>query len=136
MSMRHPMKPRSRRDMLKGSLALAALGVFDLPAWALPAFAQSEALVPFTDIPENIKWETPPDRRLLTLTTIPAEAYPRHDLVIAELRALREAGVLGLVVELSCHGLGRDIAGIKRVCDGSGVPVIAATGYACSSGVT
>ena len=43
----------SRRDVLKGSLALAGLGVLGLPEWALPALAQGETLVPFTDWPEN-----------------------------------------------------------------------------------
>ena len=55
----------TRRDILRGGLAAAGLGVLGIPDWALPALAQGETVVPFTDIPENIKWETPPDRRLL-----------------------------------------------------------------------
>ena len=43
----------SRRDVLKGSLALAGLSVLGLPEWALPALAQGETVVPFTDWPEN-----------------------------------------------------------------------------------
>ena len=43
----------SRRQLLKGSLAAAGLGFLGLPNWAIPALAQSETLVPFTDIPAN-----------------------------------------------------------------------------------
>ncbi|MCY4017313.1 MAG: molybdopterin-dependent oxidoreductase [Gammaproteobacteria bacterium] len=50
------MKPEdirddSRRRMLKGAGVLAA-GAATLPGWALPALAQGERLVPFTDVPE------------------------------------------------------------------------------------
>ena len=55
----------SRRDVLKGSLALAGLSVLGLPEWALPALAQGETVVPFTDWPENFNPAPAPDRRLL-----------------------------------------------------------------------
>jgi DMSO/TMAO reductase YedYZ molybdopterin-dependent catalytic subunit len=64
------MTQHSRRQILKGSLALAALGALDVPAWALPALAQGDTIVPFTDIPDNVKWDSPPDRRLLDVRTI------------------------------------------------------------------
>jgi len=67
----------TRRDILRGGLAAAGLGVLGIPDWALPALAQSETVVPFTDIPENIKWETPPDRRLLDVRTIEGPFTPR-----------------------------------------------------------
>jgi DMSO/TMAO reductase YedYZ molybdopterin-dependent catalytic subunit len=67
----------TRREILKGSLALAGLGVLGIPEWALPALAQGETLVPFTDIPENVRWETPPDRRLLDVSTIDSPFTPR-----------------------------------------------------------
>ena len=60
----------TRRDILRGSLAVAGLGVLGIPEWALPALAQGETVVTFTDIPENVRWETPPDRRLLDVRTI------------------------------------------------------------------
>jgi DMSO/TMAO reductase YedYZ molybdopterin-dependent catalytic subunit len=69
--------PSTRREILKGSLALAALGVLGIPDWALPVLAQGETLVPFTDIPENVRWETPPDRRLLDVRTIDRPFTPR-----------------------------------------------------------
>src|SRR5262245_37771864 len=43
----------TRRDIIKGSLAVAGLGAFGFPEWALPALAQGEVLVPFTDLPET-----------------------------------------------------------------------------------
>jgi sulfite dehydrogenase len=68
---------RTRREILKGSLAVAGLGILGLPEWALPALAQGETLVAFTDIPENVKWETPPDRRLLDIRTIEGSFTPK-----------------------------------------------------------
>jgi phosphotriesterase-related protein len=59
----------------------------------------------------------------------PEAGVSRSDLVVAELTALGEAQTLGLVVELSCHGLGRDIREIAAISTASGVPVVAATGY-------
>ena len=67
----------TRRDVLKGSLALAGVGIIGLPEWMLPALAQGETLVPFTDIPENVRWETPPDRRLLDVRTIDGPLTPK-----------------------------------------------------------
>src|ERR1043165_8292991 len=66
----------SRREILKGGLAAAGLGVLGVPEWVLPALAQGETLVPFTDIPENVRWETPPDRRLLDVRTIEGPFTP------------------------------------------------------------
>jgi DMSO/TMAO reductase YedYZ molybdopterin-dependent catalytic subunit len=67
----------TRRDVLKGGLAVAGLSALGIPEWALPALAQGETLVPFTDIPENIRWETPPDRRLLDIRTIDGPFTPK-----------------------------------------------------------
>src|SRR6516164_843495 len=70
-------KDHTRRDILKGSLALAGLGVLGVPEWALPALAASETLEAFTDIPDNVRWETPPDRRLLDVRTIDGPFTPK-----------------------------------------------------------
>jgi len=66
----------SRRQILKGGLAAAGLGVFGVPEWVLPALAADETLVPFTDIPDNVRWDTPPDRRLLDIRTIDGPFTP------------------------------------------------------------
>jgi len=73
-----PMTTQStRRDILKGGLAIAGLGLFGIPEWALPALAQGETLVPFTDLPDNINWVPAPDRRLFDVRTIDGMFTPR-----------------------------------------------------------
>ena len=67
----------TRREILIGGLAAAGLGVLGIPEWALPALAQSETVVPFTDIPDNVRWDTPPDRRLLDVRTINGPFTPK-----------------------------------------------------------
>jgi len=47
------MSSTSRRTILKGGLAAAGLAAFGIPEWAVPALAEGETLVPFTDIPAN-----------------------------------------------------------------------------------
>jgi DMSO/TMAO reductase YedYZ molybdopterin-dependent catalytic subunit len=71
------MTHTTRRDVLKGSLAVAGLGVLGVPEWVLPALAQGETEVPFTDLPENLRFETPPDRRLLDVRTISGQFTPK-----------------------------------------------------------
>jgi DMSO/TMAO reductase YedYZ molybdopterin-dependent catalytic subunit len=61
---------RTRRDVLKSSVALAGLGVLRFPDWMLPALAQSETVVPFVDWPQNFNPTPAPDRRLLDVRTI------------------------------------------------------------------
>ena len=39
----------TRRDVLRGTLAAAGLGMLGIPEWALPALAQGETVVPFSD---------------------------------------------------------------------------------------
>ena len=60
----------SRRDVLKSSAALAGLGVMGVPDWVLPALAQGETLVPFTDLPEKIVLAPAADRRIIDVRTI------------------------------------------------------------------
>jgi DMSO/TMAO reductase YedYZ molybdopterin-dependent catalytic subunit len=66
----------SRRDILRRGLVVAGLSVVGVPDWVLPALAQSETVVPFTDMPENVRWDTPPDRRLLDIRTIDGPFTP------------------------------------------------------------
>ena len=67
----------SRRDVLKGSLAIAGLGVMGVPAWALPSLAQGRTLVPFTDLPDEIVIERTPDRRIIDVRHIDGPITPR-----------------------------------------------------------
>ena len=68
------MKPRARRDVIKASLAVAALGA--IPEWVLPAFAQGETLVPFTDLPANANFAPAPDRRVVDIRRIDGPFTP------------------------------------------------------------
>src|SRR5262245_66483676 len=70
------MSQPTRRNIIKGGFAVASLGVLNVPEWVLPALAQGETPVPFTDIPENVRWEPPPDRRLLDVRTIDGPFTP------------------------------------------------------------
>ncbi len=63
-------KQTSRRDMIKGSVAFAGLGVLGLPEWAFPALTQDQTLVRFTDLPETIVLERTPDRRIIDIRSI------------------------------------------------------------------
>ena len=61
-----------RRQILKGGLAAAGLGMVSVPDWMLPVLAQGETLVPFTDLPANFNANPAPDRRFSS----PASASP------------------------------------------------------------
>jgi DMSO/TMAO reductase YedYZ molybdopterin-dependent catalytic subunit len=66
----------TRRDMMRQSLAVAGLSVLGIPEWALPALAQSEVPVPFTDLPENFNPVPAPDRRVLDVRKIAGPVTP------------------------------------------------------------
>ena len=105
----------TRRDVLKGSLAVAGLGVFGLPEWTLPALAQGERLMEFTDVPEDTQWVTPPDRRRLDVRTIEGMFTPidqfftvqhyGHPEVDRATYRLRVSGLVDTPLELSLADL-------------------------------
>ena len=53
----------TRRDILRGTLAAAGLGALGVPGWALPALAQGETLVPFSDAPPTFPAPGPVNRQ-------------------------------------------------------------------------
>jgi len=58
------------------------------------------------------------------------DGYVRdEEAVLAELEVARDEFGLGLVVELTCQGMGRDAKVLKRLSEVSGVDVICATGF-------
>ena len=69
-------KQTTRRDMIKGSVALAGLGVLGLPEWAFPALTQDQTLVRFTDLPDTIVLERTPDRRIIDIRGIDGVITP------------------------------------------------------------
>ena len=64
----------ARREVIKAGLAAAALGAF--PEWVLPALAQGETLVPFTDLPANANFAPAPDRRVVDIRRIDGPFTP------------------------------------------------------------
>jgi DMSO/TMAO reductase YedYZ molybdopterin-dependent catalytic subunit len=136
--------------MIRGSLAVAGLGVLGLPDWALPVLAQGEALVPFTDLPETVNVAPAPDRRVLDIRkisgpftppdqfyTIQHYGHPPVDpaafrlkvsglvdrpvsLSLDELRRLRAAE---LIAGWECSGNRRPLQGLSSNGRWTGVPL-------------
>jgi DMSO/TMAO reductase YedYZ molybdopterin-dependent catalytic subunit len=108
-------KQTTRRDVLKGSLTLAGLGVLGVSEWALPALAQGEALVPFTDMPDNVVLVTGPDRRIIDIRKIDGPFTPKdqffttqhygHPMVDAATFRLKVSGLVDHPVSLSLDDL-------------------------------
>ena len=71
-------KQSTRREMLKAGLAVSGLGVLGIPNWAIPALAQGETEVPFTDLPEKIEWVRGADRRLTDIRRINGPFTPAN----------------------------------------------------------
>ena len=105
----------TRRDMLRGGLAVAGLGVLGVPEWALPALAQGSEIVPFTDIPENFNTVPSETNRFLDIRTIdgpftPADQffttqhYGHPSIDVASFR-LKITGLVDRPTELSIEDL-------------------------------
>src|SRR5262249_52549268 len=120
-------------------------------------------LVPFTDIPDTVRWETPPDRRLLDVRTIsgaftPAEKFattqhyghPEIDMATWKLRVsglvekpvqlslddLKKMGAVDFVAGFECSGNRGPLQGLCGNGKWTGVPlkkVLDATGVKASA---
>ena len=110
----------TRREMVKGSLALAGLAALGIPEWALPAIAQGEVVVPFTDLPATF----PPagaDRRQFDIRTVDGALTPRdqffttqhygHPAVDPATFRLRVSGLIERPLSLSLD----ELRGMRRV---------------------
>ena len=107
----------TRRDVLKGSLALASLAAYGVPDWVLPALAQGETPVPFTDLPDVFNATPTPDRRLLDVRTIDGPLTHRdhffttqhygHPEVDASSFRLKLSGMIDRPLSLSLEDLRR-----------------------------
>ena len=67
----------TRRDILKGTLAVAGLGLIGIPEWVLPALAQSETVVPFLDFPDRVITNPAVDRRIIDIRAINGPFTPK-----------------------------------------------------------
>src|SRR5437867_2605765 len=140
----------TRREILKGGLALAGLSVLGIPEWALPALAQGETLVPFTDLPENMNLTPAPDRRILDIRKIdgpftPKDQYfttqhyghPEGDPATFRLKVtglvdrpkslslddLKKMGNAELIAGFECSGNRRPLQGLSGNGRWNGVPL-------------
>jgi len=138
----------ARREVIKAGLAAAALGAF--PEWVLPALAQGETLVPFTDLPANANFAPAPDRRVVDIRRIdgpftPADQfytiqhYNQPDLDAATHRLsvsglvdrpmslslddLRRMRAVELVAGFECSGNRRPLQGLCGNGRWTGVPL-------------
>ena len=138
----------TRRSILKGSLAVAGLSVFGIPEWALPALAQGETLVPFTDLPATINLAPTPDRRVFDVRNINGAFTPKdqffttqhygHPVVDPATFRLRISGLVNRPVSLSLDELekiGRAelVAGFE--CSGNRRPLQGLSGNGRWTGV-
>ncbi len=70
----------TRRTLMKQGLALAGLGALGIPEWSLPALAQDEVPVPFTDVPDGFGEPNPESPiRVFDIRTIDGPYTPRDD---------------------------------------------------------
>jgi DMSO/TMAO reductase YedYZ molybdopterin-dependent catalytic subunit len=108
----------TRRDVLKGSLAMVGLAAFGVPEWALPLLAQGEALVPFTDLPDsNFPTVTAVDRRIIDVRKIDGPFTPKdlffttqhygHPVVDPVAFRLKISGLVDRPIALSLDDLKR-----------------------------
>jgi DMSO/TMAO reductase YedYZ molybdopterin-dependent catalytic subunit len=129
-------RQRTRREVLKGGLAAAGLGVLGVPHWVLPALAQGAVLVPFTDVPDDFDWEPTPVRRLYDVRRIDGPFTPAdefftiqhydHPTVDAAAHRLTVGGLVERPLSLSVADLqamgGQDlVAGFE--CSGNRGPM-------------
>ncbi|HIF05998.1 MAG TPA: hypothetical protein EYQ64_03325 [Gemmatimonadetes bacterium] len=69
-------KQTTRRDMIKGSVAFAGMGVLGLPEWAFPTLTEDQTVVRFTDLPDEIVLARTPDRRIIDIRDIDGAITP------------------------------------------------------------
>jgi DMSO/TMAO reductase YedYZ molybdopterin-dependent catalytic subunit len=140
----------SRRDVLKGGLALAGLGALNLPEWVLPALAQGETVVPFTEWPETFNPAPAPDRRLFDTRKIDGAFTPPDQFFTTQhyghptvdpatyrlkvtglvdkpaslsLDELRKLGSAELIAGFECSGNRRPVQGLIGNGRWTGVPL-------------
>jgi hypothetical protein len=65
----------SRRKAIKGGAALVGLAALGLPKWMLPALAEGEEVVPWTDVPANFNPNPSTGSRTLDTRTIRGSSF-------------------------------------------------------------
>ena len=140
--------PTTRRDMLKGTLTLAGLGLVGIPEWVMPALAQGETVVPFVGYPEQVITNPAPDRRIIDIRQINGAITPKdqffttqhygHPKVDPATFKLKISGLVDRPVALSLDDLRRMggkelVAGFE--CSGNRGPLHGLSGNGRWTGV-
>jgi DMSO/TMAO reductase YedYZ molybdopterin-dependent catalytic subunit len=140
----------TRRQILKGGLAMAGLSAFGVPDWVLPALAQDEVVIPFADFPPKFNPIPGPDRRLLDTRRISGPITPKDQFFTTQhyghpqvdaaafrlkvsgdvdkpqhlsLDDLRKLGSVDLIAGFECSGNRRPAQGLVGNGRWTGVPL-------------
>jgi DMSO/TMAO reductase YedYZ molybdopterin-dependent catalytic subunit len=138
---------RTRREVIRTSLAVAGLSTLGWPEWILPALAEGETVVPFTDLPDQFPASTA-DRRQLDVRKIDGPFTPKDqffttqhyghpDVDLAAFR-LKVTGLVDRPLSLSLDAIKRMkstefVAGFE--CSGNRRPFQGLSGNARWTGV-
>lgn len=144
------MSEMNRRDVMKTGLAMAALGAAANFEWVLPALAQGETVMPFTEFPPTFNPAPAVDRRLFDTRTLsgaftPPEQFfttqhyghPEVDPAAYRLKVgglvktpksltiddLRKMGSTDLIAGFECSGNRRPVQGLVGNGRWTGVPL-------------
>ncbi len=144
------MAEMNRRDVMKTGLAMAALGAAANFDWVLPALAQGETVMPFTEFPPTFNPAPAVDRRLFDTRTLtgaftPADQFfttqhyghPEIDPAAYRLKVgglvktpksltideLRKMGSTELIAGFECSGNRRPVQGLVGNGRWTGVPL-------------
>ncbi|MDP1601733.1 MAG: molybdopterin-dependent oxidoreductase, partial [Legionella sp.] len=140
----------NRRDVMKTGLAVAALGAAGSFDWILPALAQGETVVPFTEFPPAFNPAPAVDRRLFDTRTLSGAftpkdqffttqhyGHPEIDAAAYRLKVsglvttpkvftideLRKMGSTELIAGFECSGNRRPVQGLIGNGRWTGVPL-------------
>ncbi len=144
------MSEMNRRDVMKTGLAMAAIGAAANFEWVLPALAQGETVMPFTEFPPTFNPAPAVDRRLFDTRTLsgaftPPEQFfttqhyghPEVDAAAYRLKVgglvktpksltiddLRKMGSTDLIAGFECSGNRRPVQGLVGNGRWTGVPL-------------
>ncbi len=144
------MKQMNRREVMKTGMAMAALGAAGSFDWVLPALAQGEVVVPFTEWPANYNPNPAVDRRTFDTRTLSGAftpkdqffttqhyGHPEIDAAAFRLKVgglvntpkalsideLRKMGSTELVAGFECSGNRRPVQGLIGNGRWTGVPL-------------
>jgi DMSO/TMAO reductase YedYZ molybdopterin-dependent catalytic subunit len=140
----------TRRDVMKSGLAAAVLGAAGTFDWVLPALAQGEVVVPFSDSHQNFNPTPAPDRRLFDTRTLSSPFTPKDQFFTTQhyghpeidpaafrlkvgglvnnslqlsLDDLRKMGNTELIAGFECSGNRRPVQGLIGNGRWTGVPL-------------